>query len=201
MWIHFFFRLSQYPSCVLHGQICEGAWARIRAFHPRQTNPTQHWQQLSKNSPPYFRTIGLSWKSQGSHDRVQKHRHVCRKLHVNNTRALILASLWIALRSNNRTSTSVIPISEFIDCPDNISAALSEHIVLLIMLLLRMLCVCVCVCVSEAMDNCAALEHRNRTYIFGQILNWIVPSLLFLSCELSMIFLDKKKNKQKNINM
>lgn len=34
-----------------------------------------------------------------------------------------------------------IPISEFIDCPDNISTALSEHIVLLIMLLLWMLCV------------------------------------------------------------
>lgn len=41
-----------------------------------------------------------------------------------------------------------IPIRGFIDCPDNISAALTEHIVLLIMLLLwTLVCVRVFVCV------------------------------------------------------
>lgn len=52
-------------------------------------------------------------------------------------------SMRIAFYSHKTTSTSVsgaaksIPISEFIDWPDNISTGPSEHIVLLIML-----CVC-----------------------------------------------------------
>lgn len=47
-------------------------------------------------------------------------------------------------------ATNRIPIGFFIDCPHDISAALSEHIVLLIVLLLWLLCECV----RLSVDNC-----------------------------------------------
>lgn len=79
---------------------------------------------------------------------------VCQQCGSINPDTIVNCSILITVHQQNVTSaTDHIPIGGFIDCPDDISTALSEHIVLLIILLLWMVCVCVCVCVAEAIDN------------------------------------------------
>ena len=101
------------------------------------------------------------------------------------------------IREHKQSVISVsdhIPISEIIDCLDNISTALNEHIVLSITLLL-MSCVCICVCVwlSEFMDN-YTFHSNGQPWKAGTGLTYlgrcfIVSALPHASLSLSWVWL------------
>lgn len=96
-------------------------------------------------------------------------------------------SLQIALYSNKTRSTSVsgaaksIPISGFIDWPDNISTGLSEHIVLLIMCVRMRASVCVSFWGHGQLQFpqwCATLEQN-----WTQFPKYWIVAFCFLSCD------------------
>lgn len=68
---------------------------------------------------------------------------------IHEHRSLYFSELHFNLITEHQQSvisvTNHIPISEIIDCPDNISRALNKHIALSIMLLLWLSLACVCV--------------------------------------------------------